>query len=147
VLGLAETLAKKVLTSFEVLSAAAETMSESDLGKRFILDSPYTEFCRLTQAFNSVMDRFQRNGEIQRSFCDIAAYEMKTPLTILQGNLDVALMKARTSEEYREALINNLETDHCPDAVPVDPREFHERQASRSPCATRPGTHDSRSGG
>ena len=34
---------------------------------------------------------------------------MKTPLTILQGNLDVALMKARTSEEYREALINNLE--------------------------------------
>ena len=76
------------------------------------------------------MDRFQRNGEIQRSFCDIAAYEMKPPLTILQGNLDVALMKARTSEEYREALINNLETDHCPDAVPVDPREFHERQAS-----------------
>jgi signal transduction histidine kinase len=34
---------------------------------------------------------------------------MKTPLTILQGNLDVALMKARTAEEYREALINNLE--------------------------------------
>jgi signal transduction histidine kinase len=55
------------------------------------------------------MDRFQRNGEIQRIFCDIAAHEMKTPLTILQGNLDMALMKARTSEEYREALINNLE--------------------------------------
>ncbi len=55
------------------------------------------------------MDRFQRNGEVQRSFCDIAAHEMKTPLTILQGNLDVALMKARTTEEYREALINNLE--------------------------------------
>jgi signal transduction histidine kinase len=55
------------------------------------------------------MDRFQRNGEIQRRFCDIAAHEMKPPLTILQGNLDVALMKARTSEEYREALINNLE--------------------------------------
>jgi hypothetical protein len=41
VLGLAETLAKKVLTPIEVLSAAAETMSESDLGKRFILDSLY----------------------------------------------------------------------------------------------------------
>jgi signal transduction histidine kinase len=67
------------------------------------------EFCRLTQAFNSVMDRFQRNGQIQRSFCDIAAHEMKTPLTILQGNLEVALLKARTTEEYREALINNLE--------------------------------------
>ena len=102
-------LAEKVLIPIEVLSTGAETMSESDLGKRFTLDSPYQEFRRLTQAFNSVMDRFQRSGEIQRRFCDIAAHEMKTPLTILQGNLDVALMKARTSEEYREALLNNLE--------------------------------------
>ena len=102
-------LAKKVLTPIEVLSTGAETMSEADLGKRLTLDSPYQEFRRLTQAFNSVMDRFQRSGEIQRSFCDIAAHEMKTPLTILQGNLEVALLKARTSEEYREALINNLE--------------------------------------
>ena len=92
-----------------MLSTGAETMSEADLGKRLTLDSPYQEFRRLTQAFNSVMDRFQRSGEIQRSFCDIAAHEMKTPLTILQGNLEVALLKARTSEEYREALINNLE--------------------------------------
>jgi heavy metal sensor kinase len=102
-------LANQVLTPIEVLSAGAEAMSEADLGKRFTLDSPYQEFRRLTQAFNSVMDRFQQSGEIQRRFCDIAAHEMKTPLTILQGNLDVALMKARTSEEYREALINNLE--------------------------------------
>ena len=102
-------LAEKVLIPIEVLSTGAETMSESDLGKRFTLDSPYQEFRRLTQAFNSVIDRFQRSGEIQRRFCDIAAHEMKTPLTILQGNLDVALMKARTSEEYREALLNNLE--------------------------------------
>jgi signal transduction histidine kinase len=102
-------LAKKVMTPIEVLSTGAETMSEADLGKRLTLDSPYQEFRRLTQAFNSVMDRFQRSGETQRRFCDIAAHEMKTPLTILQGNLDVALMKARTTEEYREALINNLE--------------------------------------
>ena len=102
-------LAKKVLTPIEVLSTGAETMSEADLGKRLTLDSPYMEFRRLTQAFNSMMDRFQRSGETQRRFCDIAAHEMKTPLTILQGNLDVALLKARTTEEYREALINNLE--------------------------------------
>jgi heavy metal sensor kinase len=104
-----EWLAKKVLTPVEVLSAGAETMSEVDLAKRFTLNSPYQEFRRLIQAFNSVMDRFQRSGEIQRSFCDIAAHEMKTPLTILQGNLEVALLKARSPEEYREALISNLE--------------------------------------
>jgi len=102
-------LAKKVLTPIEVLSAGAEMMSEADLGKRLALDSSYQEFRRLTQAFNSVMDRFQRSVVSQRRFVDHAAHEMQTPLTVLQGNLEVALLKARTSEEYREALINNLE--------------------------------------
>jgi len=102
-------LAKKVLAPIEALCTGAETMSDADLGKRLALDSPYQEFRRLTRAVNSVLDRFQRSSEIQRSFCDIAAHEMKTPLTILQGNLEVALLKARTAEEYRDALINNLE--------------------------------------
>jgi heavy metal sensor kinase len=102
-------LAKKVLAPIEALCTGAETMSEADLGKRLALDSPYQEFRRLTQAVNSVLDHFQRSSEIQRSFCDIAAHEMKTPLTILQGNLEVALLKARTAEEYRDALIGNLE--------------------------------------
>lgn len=102
-------LAKKVLAPIETLCARAETMSEADRGKRLAVDSPYQEFRRLTQAVNSVLDQFQRNSEVQRNFCEIAAHEMKTPLTILQGNLEVALMKARTTAEYRDALINNLE--------------------------------------
>lgn len=102
-------LAKKVLAPIETLCGRAETMSEADLGKRLAVDSPYQEFRRLTQAVNSVLDQFQRNSEVQRNFCEIAAHEMKTPLTVLQGNLEVALMKARTTAEYRDALINNLE--------------------------------------
>ena len=55
------------------------------------------------------MDQFQRSSEVQRNFCEIAAHEMKTPLTILQGNLEVALLKARTAEDYHEVLLNNLQ--------------------------------------
>jgi signal transduction histidine kinase len=84
-------------------------MSEADLGKRLPMDSPYQEFRRLTQAVNTVLDQFQRGSEVQRNFCEIAAHEMKTPLTILQGNLEVALMKARSVEEYHEVLLNNLQ--------------------------------------
>jgi signal transduction histidine kinase len=102
-------LAKKVLAPIDALCTGAETMSETDLGKRLAMDSPYREFRRLTQAVNSVLDQFQRSSEVQRNFCEIAAHEMKTPLTILQGNLEVALMKARTTEEYHEVLLNNLQ--------------------------------------
>jgi len=92
-----------------MLGANAETISEADLEKRLTLQSPYQELLQLAQAFNSVMDRFQRNVESQRRFIDHAAHELRTPLTIMQGNLEVALLKARTSEEYRQAIINNLE--------------------------------------
>ncbi len=102
-------LSKKVLAPIEALCTGAETMSEADLEKRLAVDSPYREFRRLTQAVNSVLDQFQRSSEVQRNFCEIAAHEMKTPLTILQGNLEVALMKARTVEEYHEVLLNNLQ--------------------------------------
>jgi signal transduction histidine kinase len=102
-------LAKKVLKPIAELSAGAETISEAEIGRRFTLESPYQEFLRLAQAFNSLMDRFQRNVESQRRFVDHAAHELRTPLTIMQGNLEVALIKARTTEEYRDVIINNLE--------------------------------------
>ncbi|MBH0202996.1 MAG: hypothetical protein HP496_12070 [Nitrospira sp.] len=102
-------LAKKVMAPIDALCTGAETLSEADLGKRLTMDSPYREFRRLTQAVNSVLDQFQRGSEVQRNFCEIAAHEMKTPLTILQGNLEVALMKARTTDEYHEVLLNNLQ--------------------------------------
>ncbi len=102
-------LTKKVLAPIEALCTGAETMSEDDLGKRLPLDSSYQEVRRLTQAVNSMLDQFQRSSEVQRNFCEIAAHEMKTPLTVLQGNLEVALLKARTPDEYRDVLLNNLE--------------------------------------
>lgn len=102
-------IARMVLTPIEQLSRRAETMSEADLGERLVLDSPFREFHRLTHAFNAMMDRFQKSSRSQRRFVDYAAHEMQTPLTVLQGNLEVTLQKARTTAEYRDALIGNLE--------------------------------------
>jgi len=102
-------LARKVLGPIRILSATAATISEPDARKRFVLDAPYEEFQQLTHAFNAMMDRLQMSRESQGYFVDYAAHEMQTPLTVLQANLEVTLNKARTIEEYRDALINNLE--------------------------------------
>jgi heavy metal sensor kinase len=102
-------LSRKVLLPIESLSAMAETMLVSDVPARLSLNSPYREFHRLTSAFNATMDRFVKSGESQARFVDYAAHELQTPLTVLQGNLEVILQKARSAEEYREVLIGNLE--------------------------------------
>ncbi|WP_447987097.1 sensor histidine kinase [Nitrospira sp. Nam74] len=102
-------LAGKLLVPVQALSATAATISEPDARSRFVLDAPYEEFQQLTKAFNAMMDRLQTSRESQGLFADYAAHELQTPLTVLQANLEVTLHKARTMEEYREALINNLE--------------------------------------
>ncbi|MGZ9159218.1 MAG: histidine kinase dimerization/phospho-acceptor domain-containing protein, partial [Nitrospira sp.] len=101
-------LARKVLTPIEVLSRTAESISESDLRSRVNLNAPFEEFERLAQAFNAMLDRLQRASESQRRFVDYAAHEMKTPLTVIQGNLEVALQRSRSAEEYRDVLVSNL---------------------------------------
>ena len=102
-------LARKVLDPVEVLSRTAESISESALRSRVNLNAPFEEFERLAQAFNGMLDRLQKAAESQRRFTDYAAHEMKTPLTVLQGNLEVALQRARSADEYRDVLVSNLE--------------------------------------
>lgn len=102
-------LARKVLEPVGALSRTAEKISESAQRTRVNLDAPYLEFQQLAHAFNAMLDRLQKASESQRSFVDYAAHELQTPLTVLQGNLEVSLQKMRTAEEYREALITNLE--------------------------------------
>ncbi|HSF10878.1 MAG TPA: ATP-binding protein [Nitrospirales bacterium] len=102
-------VARKALSSLKALSAAAENVTGPPFQKPLLLDPPYQEFSRLTNAFNAMLDRLQKIFEGQRHFVDHAAHEMQTPLTVLQANIEVTLQKARTVIEYREALLTNLE--------------------------------------
>jgi heavy metal sensor kinase len=101
-------LARKVLNPVEVLSRTAESISESALRSRVNLNAPFEEFERLALAFNGMLDRLQKASESQRRFTDYAAHEMKTPLTVMQGNLEVVLQRPRSAEEYRDVLVSNL---------------------------------------
>jgi hypothetical protein len=102
-------LAGAVLAPVRALSVTAAAISGSERRTRFALDAPYEEFQQLSRAFNAMVDRFQKSCESQGRFVDYAAHEMQTPLTVLQASLEVTLHKARTIDEYRDALINNLE--------------------------------------
>jgi heavy metal sensor kinase len=102
-------LARKSLMPIEVLSTTTEQISASSMAKRLILDGSYDELRRLAGTFNAMMDRLQRVFEGQRRFVADAAHEIQTPLTVIKGNLELALQQDRSALEYREALISNLE--------------------------------------
>ena len=103
-------LAQQALSPVELLSTTASQISGQTLGTRLSLAAPYEEFQRLATAFNSMLDRLQKGFEAQRRFVADAAHELKTPLTAMKGHLEVTLQRARSADEYREAIIANLES-------------------------------------
>jgi signal transduction histidine kinase len=70
------------------------------------LPSPRTddEIGELGLAFNSLLDRLHESAERQRRFAGDASHQLRTPLTVIQGNLDLALRQPRSEEEYRRVL-------------------------------------------
>jgi len=101
-------LADEALVPVETLSATAERISDTSLKTRVSLNAPYAEFQRLAHVFNAMLERLQNVFESQRRFIANAAHELKTPLTVIMGSLEVTLRRARSAEEYREVLIGNL---------------------------------------
>ncbi|MDR4493842.1 MAG: ATP-binding protein [Nitrospirales bacterium] len=101
-------LAQEALAPVEALSQTAATISGQTLSTRLTLTSPYSEFQRLAQTFNGMLDRLQQVFEGQRRFVADAAHELKTPLTAMKGNFEVTLQRTRSTEEYRETILSNL---------------------------------------
>jgi signal transduction histidine kinase len=80
----------------------------SNLNARLEEGPNQDEIARLAATFNKLLDRLEDSFKMQKSFIANASHEMNTPLTVITGQLEVVLMKARTNEEYTEAIIKVL---------------------------------------
>lgn len=78
--------------------------------KEIIPGGEYTdEFGRLVNTMNEMISRIRKSVEYMNEFSLAVAHELKTPLTILRGELEVALKSDRTKEKYIEVLKSNYE--------------------------------------
>lgn len=67
------------------------------------------EIRELADLFNAMLARLEDSFLSERRFIQDVSHELKTPLTILKGELELALKKARTAGEYAAVLQSNLE--------------------------------------
>lgn len=77
-----------VLVPVSVVTTTARTISESDLSKRIRVNGR-DEISRLAATFNQMLDRLEGAFATQRSFVDDAGHELRTPITIITGHLQV----------------------------------------------------------
>jgi signal transduction histidine kinase len=67
------------------------------------------EYGRLVKTMNEMIKRIRTSIEYMDQFSISASHELKTPLTILRGEIELALKSNKTPEQYREILISNYE--------------------------------------
>lgn len=105
---LAASLAGRVLRPVRDLTATARRISQDDLTQRIDIQGR-DELAELGATFNAMIDRLQVGFEQQRRFLDDVAHELRTPITIVQGNLD--LLGDDPEERAESVAIMNDELD------------------------------------
>ncbi len=97
-------LASRILKPVRKISFAANAISDEDLSKRVEKENYYEEMDSLIDAFNNMIDRLEKSFSHIQNFSSHIAHELKTPLTIMRGETEVALMGKRSNEDYKQAL-------------------------------------------
>jgi signal transduction histidine kinase len=85
---LAWRLANRVIKPVTQLTNTARSISETDLSAR-IPERGRDEVAQLAATFNRMLERLERAFDSQRRFLDDAGHELKTPLTIVRGHLEL----------------------------------------------------------
>lgn len=93
---------------YEVIDQAEEIRAGS-LDRRIQSYADTREYRRLVDVLNTMLARIQDGFETQRRFTADASHELRSPLTVMRGELEVTLRRERDQDEYRRALESTLE--------------------------------------
>ncbi len=102
----------KAISPVRRLSETIASVSAKSLGARVDSSGEYEEFASLIDHFNSMLGRLEGSFTQATRFSADAAHELKTPLAILQGQLEVALQQAEDDSDAQRLLGGLLEETH-----------------------------------
>jgi heavy metal sensor kinase len=102
-------LAQRALRPVDRMTDAARRISAEHLDERLDTTGSDDELDRLAATLNDMLGRLDVAFRQTRQFSADASHELQTPLTILKGEIEVALRAPRSPEEYQRVLASALE--------------------------------------
>lgn len=97
-------LTRRALRPIAQMVRSARDLDPSDPGWSLRRPGTGDELDELASAFNDLLGRLREAFEQQRRFAGDASHQLRTPLAGMLGQLDVALRRGRSAEEYRRVL-------------------------------------------
>lgn len=102
-------LARASLKPIREIVKEAESITAQHIHKRLPVKNEKDELGELSTTFNALLERLEISFNSQKMFVSNVSHEMRTPLAALMAELDLALQKERTGEQYRQAMQNVLQ--------------------------------------
>ncbi len=97
-------LCRRALRPLWEMADAAHAIAGDDLTGRLPIRPSGDELAELGRAFNGLLDRQREAHARQSRFAGDASHQLRTPLTAIQGQVDLALRLPRQTDEYRRVL-------------------------------------------
>ena len=101
-----------IYKSFYPIEQIVQNLKEinsKNLSKRLERLENNDEIDNLSKEINNLLNRLEISFEKVTQFTSDASHELKTPLTIIRGELEIALRKDRSTNEYKDTLNTSLE--------------------------------------
>jgi two-component system heavy metal sensor histidine kinase CusS len=102
-------IARQGIRPVEAMATTARHITSTNLRERILSEGYPFELASLANTFNQMLDRLEESFErISRFSADIA-HDLRTPVNNIRGEAEVALARARSTDEYRDVIESCLE--------------------------------------
>ena len=102
-------LSSKSLSRIDAIIKKTEEITAQNLDEIIPGGEYLDEYGRLVKKMNEMIQRIKKSVDYMNQFTVSAAHELKTPLTILRGEIEVALKSSKTPAQYIDVLKSNYE--------------------------------------
>jgi signal transduction histidine kinase len=102
-------VAARALRPVEAITATVRRITARDLGERVSVVRADREIAQLVEVVNGMLERLDRSFQQAARFSADAAHELKTPLTILQGQLEQSLQETPDGSPLQRTLSDLLD--------------------------------------
>jgi signal transduction histidine kinase len=100
----------RLMSPIKRIANEVAEISAQNLARRIPTGKARDEWHEMTVTLNQLLDRLQESFELQRRFISNASHELSTPLTAISSQLEIALQRKRTPEEF-ERIIADVRQD------------------------------------